>query len=96
MKVAKGKTGLVSREANNLCRHGVNINGAEIYTTASPCWNCFKMMANAGIQRIFYGEFYREQRSLEVAKTLGIELVPLMEGDPEENGQGKEGVSHEA
>jgi dCMP deaminase len=77
-------------------KNGVNINGAEIYTTASPCWNCFKMMANAGIQRIFYGEFYREQRSLEVAKTLGIELVPLLEGDPEENGQGKEGVSHEA
>ena len=59
-------------------KNGVNIGGAELYTTASPCWNCFKMVANAGIRRIYYGEFYRDTRSLEVARQIGIELVPLI------------------
>jgi len=70
-------------------KNGVNINHAEIYTTASPCWNCFKMMVNAGIQRIYYGEFYRDKRSLEVAGSLGIELVALLGDDREEAGKGK-------
>jgi dCMP deaminase len=64
-------------------RNGTSIEGASIYITASPCWSCFKALANAGIQRICYGEFYRNDRSFEVASTLGIEMVhvALEEGD---------------
>ena len=76
-------------------KNGVNINQAEIYTTASPCWNCFKMVVNAGIRRIYYGEFYRDKRSLEVAGILGIELVGLLGDDQAEPDQGKKGDSHE-
>jgi dCMP deaminase len=35
------------------------------------------LIANAGIRKIFYGEFYRDRKSLEVARRLGIELVDL-------------------
>jgi len=64
-------------------RNGVRIEGASIYITASPCWNCFKALANAGIRRICYGEFYRDERSFDIARELGIEMVnvPLGEGD---------------
>jgi len=64
-------------------RNGVRIEGATIYITASPCWSCFKALANAGIHRICYGEFYRDERSFQVAQQLGIEMVhvPLEEGD---------------
>ena len=48
-------------------RNGVNIDEAALYVTASPCWNCFKSSANAGIRRIVYGEFYRDDRIFEVA-----------------------------
>ena len=58
-------------------RNGVSVAGAEIYTTASPCWPCFKLIANSGLVRVYYGEFYRDQRSIEVAKSAGIELVDL-------------------
>jgi dCMP deaminase len=71
----------IHAEANAIlqaARNGVNIDGAELYTTASPCWSCFKMVANAGIRRIYYGEFYRDSRSLEVARQIGIELIPLI------------------
>ena len=72
--------GTVHAEANAIiqaAKNGVRIDGAELYTTASPCWSCFKLIANAGIGKVYYGEFYRDQRSIEVARQLGIELVDL-------------------
>ena len=70
----------IHAEANAIlqaAKNGVRIEGAEIYITDSPCWHCFKMMANAGIKKIYYGEFYRDERIFETAKKLGIELVHL-------------------
>jgi dCMP deaminase len=70
----------IHAEANAIlqaAKNGVQIDGAEIYTTASPCWNCFKMIANSGIRRIYYSEFYRDERSPAIARQLGIELVQL-------------------
>lgn len=58
-------------------RNGVNIDGATLYVTASPCWNCFKASVNAGVRRIAYGEFYRDERIFEVAEKLQIELIHL-------------------
>ena len=75
----------IHAEANALiqaARNGVNIDGAELYTTASPCWSCFKLVANAGIRRIYYGEFYRDEKSLSVARQIGVELVDLSGGAP--------------
>jgi dCMP deaminase len=68
----------IHAEANAIiqaARNGVNIDGATNYVTASPCWNCFKQLANAGIVRIVFGEFYRDERIFEIAKQIGIELV---------------------
>jgi len=70
----------VHAEANAIiqaAKHGVCIEGADIYVTASPCWNCFKLIVNSGIKRIFYGEFYRDEKSLEVAEQCGIELISM-------------------
>jgi dCMP deaminase len=70
----------VHAEANAILQaamNGVRIEGGEIYTTASPCWNCFKLIANAGIRAIYFGEFYREKRILEYSEKIGIELVGL-------------------
>jgi deoxycytidylate deaminase len=33
------------------------------------------MIANAGVKRICYGEFYRDERSFAVAKQIGVELL---------------------
>ena len=35
------------------------------------------LFANAGISRIGFGEFYRDQRIFEIATRLGIELVDM-------------------
>jgi dCMP deaminase len=70
----------VHAEANAIiqaAKNGVAIDGATVYTTASPCWPCFKLIANSGCARIVFGEFYRDQRIFEYAQQLRIELAEL-------------------
>jgi dCMP deaminase len=70
----------IHAEANAIlqaAKNGAMINAACIYVNASPCWNCFKMIANAGITRICFGEFYRDERIFSIAQKLGIELVDM-------------------
>ena len=70
----------IHAEANAIiqaAKNGVRIEGGELYTTASPCWNCFKLIANSGIKQIYFGEFYRDEKSIRVAGELGIELIDL-------------------
>ena len=67
-------------EANAIvqaAKNGVEINSSEIFVTASPCYNCFKLIANAGIKTIYYAEFYRDDRIIDHAKEAGIRLIPL-------------------
>lgn len=70
----------IHAEANAIiqaAKNGVMIDGGSCYVTASPCWNCFKQLANAGIRRIVFGEFYRDERIFSVAARLAIDLVHL-------------------
>lgn len=58
----------VHAEANAIAQaacNGVRIGGSSIYVTASPCWICFRLIANSGIERIVFGEFYRDQKIYE-------------------------------
>ena len=74
----------VHAEANAIvqaARNGARIEGAHIYVTASPCWSCFRLIANAGLARIVFGEFYRDPRVFELSQALAIELVDLSKGD---------------
>lgn len=73
-------------EANAIvsaARNGVSILGATLYTTASPCWLCAKLIFNSGISRVVYAELYRnDMRVQEAARLAGIQLVLLSgEGD---------------
>ncbi len=70
----------VHAEANALvqaARNGVRLEGGHIYVTASPCFNCFKLIANAGLSAVYYGEFYRDEKVLAFADELGIRMVHL-------------------
>jgi dCMP deaminase len=68
----------VHAEANAIvqaARNGVRLDKASIYVTASPCFGCFKLIANSGIQKIIFGEFYRDNRIYDFSRAMGIELV---------------------
>ncbi|MFA6455626.1 MAG: deaminase [Bacteroidota bacterium] len=67
----------VHAEANAVAqaaKHGVRIDESEIYVTASPCLTCFKLIANCGIRKIYYKEFYRDNRITEYAQQAGVIL----------------------
>ena len=67
-------------EANAIvqaAKNGIQINQSEIFVTASPCYDCFKLIANAGINVIYYDEFYRDKRIIEKSKEIGIQLASL-------------------
>ena len=74
----------IHAEANAVvqaARNGVRIDDSEIYVTASPCYDCFKMIANAGISAIYYGEFYRDTHITSLAEQIVIKLGNLSEVD---------------
>ncbi|MHA2239055.1 MAG: deoxycytidylate deaminase [Candidatus Hodarchaeales archaeon] len=70
----------VHAEANAIAqaaKHGVNVNNSSVYITASPCWTCFKLLSNSGINEIVYGEFYQDERIFENARLANIKLIHL-------------------
>ena len=67
-------------EANaitKLARSSNNSDGATIYITASPCIECAKLIIQAGIKRVVYGEKYRLTDGIELLERAGIEVVYL-------------------
>lgn len=67
-------------EANaitKLARSSNNSEGATLYVTASPCIECSKLIIQAGIKRVVYGEHYRLEDGLTLLKRAGIEVIYL-------------------
>ena len=74
------KKEVLHAEANaimKLCQSTQSSEGATMYITLSPCFNCSKLIIQAGIKRVVYKEQYRETAGLELLKDAGIEVVHL-------------------
>ena len=85
------KLNIPSGERHELCRglhaeqnaiiqcavHGINMQGATLYSTTQPCVLCSKMLINAGVTRIVFRGAYPDELSLKLLKEAGIELCPL-------------------
>ncbi len=72
------KSYVLHAEANaitKLARSSNNSDGATLYITASPCIECAKLIIQAGIKRVVYGEQYRLIDGIELLKRAGIEVV---------------------
>ncbi len=73
----------VHGEANALAqaaKTGASVDGGTLYTTASPCYDCLKLIINAGIVRVVCKEFYSSRYGMSAemeafAKAAGVELV---------------------
>ena len=59
-------------------KNGITIDGADLYVTARPCWNCFRVIANSGIESVHYAEEYRPDeninKNIKYVKTKLIKL----------------------
>lgn len=64
-------------EANaitKLARSGNNSDGSTLYVTASPCIECAKLIIQAGIRRVVYGEKYRLDDGIRLLQRAGVEV----------------------
>lgn len=69
-------------EANaitKVARSNNSSEGATLYVTASPCMECSKLIIQAGIKRVVYGEEYRIMDGIDLLQRAGIEVCYLKE-----------------
>lgn len=58
---------------------GTGSAGADLYVTMSPCFECSKLIKQAGIKRVFYREKYRDTEGIEFLVKRGVEVIHLEE-----------------
>jgi len=60
-------------------KHGVSIDGADIYITASPCYHCLKVLINVGIKNIYYLKPYKIEKIKELLELSKVNLIQINE-----------------
>nr|MBQ5604207.1 dCMP deaminase family protein [Bacteroidales bacterium] len=73
----KTKPYVLHAEANaitKVARSHYSSEGATIYVTACPCIECAKLIIQAGIKRVVYGEPYHIDDGLNLLKRAGIQV----------------------
>ncbi len=54
-----------------------NCKGATLYLTLSPCKDCSKLILQAGIKRVVYGNEYKDCSGIDFLKEANIEIQLL-------------------
>ena len=73
-------------EANaitKVARSNNSSDGATLYITTSPCMECSKLIIQAGIARVVFGEYYRMHDGVDLLCRAGIEVMHLWHHDGE-------------
>ncbi len=75
-----GQSGFLHAELNCILKCDYNFSKKKImYVTHSPCRMCCKIIVNAGISKIVYGDTYRDVSGLEILKNSGVEVASCNE-----------------
>ena len=64
----------------NAARDGIATKGGSIYVTDFPCPPCSKLIAGAGIERVYYRQGYAVVDGADVLEAAGVEILHV--GDP--------------
>lgn len=75
IRTVHGEANAIAQAAKN----GTSIDGSTLYTTFSPCYDCFKLIINSGIKRVICGEFYSSRYGMseqvqKLAKKAEVEV----------------------
>ena len=74
------KPEVIHAEANavaKLARSSESGDGASMYITHSPCFNCAKLIYTAGIKKVFYSEEYRNTDGINFLKKCNVEVEQI-------------------
>ncbi len=56
--------------------NGIPLKGSTLYTTCAPCYECAKLIVNAGIVRVCWLHPYRERKGLDFLEAQKIDVNP--------------------
>ena len=62
-----------SNAISKLAKSNNSSDGATLYVTCSPCFECSKLIIQAGIKRVVHCHFYRNTSGLELLDKANIE-----------------------
>ena len=83
---------VIHSEANalmKLARNGGGSLDATIYCTHSPCWECAKLILQAGIKRVVYSNCYDETSTIFLLKR-GLDLECIQPSNRVSSGEDQE------
>lgn len=67
-------------EANAITKISKSTNSAEgatLYVTLSPCFDCAKLIIQSGIKRVVFSELYRNTDAFKLFEQVGIEVKQI-------------------
>lgn len=53
-------------------------DGADMYVTMSPCFDCAKLIIQSGIKNVFYSESYRDMSGIKLLEKAGIKVKEVI------------------
>lgn len=60
-------------------RHGVAVEGAELFVTMSPCYSCAQLIIAAGLIRVVYDRAYRDPSGISLLTEAGVTVEKYQE-----------------
>lgn len=69
-----------SNAISKCAKWGGSTDGATLYVTMSPCFECAKLIIQAGIKRVVYKELYRDASGIELLNKANIEVNHYVNG----------------
>lgn len=58
-------------------KHGIKLNGCQIYITHAPCINCAKLIYSSGIAEVYYNDLYRSGSGIAFLESVGVKVEHL-------------------
>jgi dCMP deaminase len=76
----KTKLEVLHAESNSIAKLAKSTNSgldADIFITHAPCLDCAKLIYQAGIRRVYFGQAYRDNAGIEFLEKSGITVNKL-------------------
>lgn len=59
-------------------KHGIALEGSDLFTLYSPCIHCAKCIISSGVKRVFYRDLYhRDTSGIDFLQARGVEVHRL-------------------
>ena len=64
-----------SNALTKIAKSTLSSDGADLYTTTAPCFDCAKLIIQSGIKRVFYNESYRDMSGVALLEQANIKTT---------------------